>query len=427
MLPARVVDLVGTLARVTLRRSRRSAALFPGLVRDRRRLLRWIATAWAAHVCLLVTAAFLVFGLPRMLDAAIPRLYPDVVAEKKVLGFLPRRDRAVNPLREERRRQATVLFWTGGACLVLFAFWLHVPGPWRGTDRTPTRRDEGSTVREPRPSGGEVGDRYDLEEQLARGGMGNVWRAVDRVLDRPVALKELPLAMTADEDAVRRFRAEARSLARLSHPNVVQVYDLVERADRIWMVMELIEGGDLSERIRAEGAIGEAEVSRIAAPVADALHFAHEHGIIHRDVKPANVLLTDSGVPKLADFGVARLTSSGATVTGSVIGSPRYMSPEQAAGGAADERSDVYSLGVTLWEMLTGGPPFEGEAVAVLARHANETPARPSERGARVSAGMEDLVMEMLSKDPDERPRDMGEVAERLRSVRGPRTRPRKE
>ncbi|MGQ0722624.1 MAG: serine/threonine-protein kinase [Candidatus Eiseniibacteriota bacterium] len=416
MLPARVLDLVGSLARATLRRCRRSADLFPGLLRDRARLLRWIAAAWLGHLCLIGTAAFLLLALPKLLDETIPRLYPDVVAEKKILGFLPRRDRAANPLREERRRQATALFWAGGTCFVLFAFWLQVPAPPGTTARSAARRDD-ETIREPRVTRGEVGDRYDLEEQLARGGMGTVWRAVDRVLDRPVALKELPLALTADEDAVRRFRAEARSLARLVHPNVVQVYDLVERGDRIWMVMELIEGGDLSARIRSEGRLEGADASRIAAPVAEALHFAHEQGIVHRDVKPANVLLTDAGVPKLADFGVARLASSGATMTGAVIGSPRYMSPEQAAGGAADERSDVYSLGVTLWEMLTGTPPFEGEAVAVLARHVNETPQRPSERGAEVPAEMEDLVMEMLAKDPDDRPQDMGEVAERLRSA----------
>ncbi len=262
------------------------------------------------------------------------------------------------------------------------------------------------------------GGRYRLDNEVGRGGMGVVYQALDTALERTVALKELPLHLTARPELARRFRQEARLLARLSHPNIVQVYDLIEDGNRLWIAMEFVEGGTLADAIERAGTLAPTNAVRLGRQLAAGLGFAHEQGVIHRDVKPINVLLTSDGVPKLTDFGLAKLLESSVhTQEGSLLGSARYMSPEQAAGRAADGRSDVYSLGVTFYEMLCGRAPFEGETASVLAQHLSQDPTPLRERAPDVPPDLEALVMRMLAKDPRERPADPGGVARALSAL----------
>jgi hypothetical protein len=260
--------------------------------------------------------------------------------------------------------------------------------------------------------------RYRVEGELGRGGMGVVCRAVDTALDRTVALKELPHHLTGRPDLVRRFRQEARLLARLSHPNIVQVHDFIEEGGRLWIAMEFVNGGTLADAIERRGALPWPEALHLAKPLAAALGFAHEQDVVHRDVKPINVLLTRDGVPKLTDFGLAKLLESTVhTQEGTLLGSARYMSPEQAAGRPASARSDVYSLGITFYEMLAGRAPFEGETASVLAQHVSQPPPPLGDRVRDLPPGLEAVVMSMLEKDPERRPADLRRVIDALSSL----------
>src|SRR5438874_740866 len=220
-----------------------------------------------------------------------------------------------------------------------------------------------------------LGDRYRLIERIASGGMGTVWRAEDLVLHRPVAVKVLSESLGADAKFVERFRREARAAAGLSHPNVAGIFDYGEDGDTPFMVMELIEGETLAGRLRREGGLPPAEAARIASEIASALQAAHDAGVVHRDVKPANVMLTPRGECKVMDFGIAAAAwATPLTATGATIGTASYLSPEQAGGSKATPASDVYALGCVLYEMLTGRPPFTGDnPVAVAAAHIRET------------------------------------------------------
>jgi len=260
-----------------------------------------------------------------------------------------------------------------------------------------------------------LGGRYSLGLELGKGAMGIVFRAWDEVLDRTVAVKQLSVLLSGDDEYADRFRREAKTLARLSHPNVVQVYDLIEHGSRLWMILEFVDGGDLASYLEDNGPLSIGEAANIVIPVAEGLAFAHGHGIVHRDLKPANVLLTSKRIPKISDFGIAKLSqASELTQLGSVLGSPRYMSPEQCSGGSVDSRTDIYALGITLYELLSGKVPFEGDTSGVLARHIIEQPVPLSEIAENIPPEMEDLVSRMLSKNPDERPADMTEVLDLL-------------
>ncbi len=262
--------------------------------------------------------------------------------------------------------------------------------------------------------------RYRLGKELGRGGMGVVYQAFDTTLEREVALKELAQHFSEQSELARRFRQEARLLARLSHPNIVQVYDLVEDRGRLWIAMELVTGGTLADAMeRVDGALPWREVAALGQQIASGLAFAHQNGVIHRDVKPINVLLTQGEAPvaKLTDFGLAKhLESTAHTQAGSLLGSARYMSPEQAAGQPADARSDIYALGITLYELLCGRAPFEGDLATVLAQHVSQAPPPLTDFCETVPESIASLIGTMLAKSPDERAPELHGVIETLSS-----------
>jgi eukaryotic-like serine/threonine-protein kinase len=270
---------------------------------------------------------------------------------------------------------------------------------------------------------GEIsGGRYALSELLGAGGMAEVFLAHDRILGRDLALKVLREDFAKDAGFVARFRREAVSAAALNHPHVVQVYDQGRSEDgRLYIAMEHVPGGSLSDLITRRGALEPAEAAKLAWQVAEALGAAHERGIVHRDVKPQNVLLGEAGEAKVADFGIAFAASTSTTSgTNRVFGTASYMSPEQAMGERVGPASDLYSLGVVLYEMLTGTLPFEAEgALAMAMKHVTEEPIAPRERDPHVPEAMEALVMGLLAKDPEDRyPSAAEELAEDLRKAR---------
>jgi tRNA A-37 threonylcarbamoyl transferase component Bud32 len=260
-----------------------------------------------------------------------------------------------------------------------------------------------------------LGERYRVVRHLARGGMAEVYLAHDELLDRPVAVKLLFPELADDASFVERFRREARAAAGLNHPNIVSVYDFGEDDGAYFMVMEYVEGETLRDIIRSRGPLPSEEAAGISADVAAALAAAHRHGIVHRDVKPGNVLVSD--MVKVADFGIARAGDprESLTQTGAVLGTATYLAPEQAQGQPVDPRPDNYALGVMLYEMLAGQPPFRGDTpVAVAYQHLSETPVPPSQHNADVPPALDAVVLKAMEKDPARRQQSAQELRDEL-------------
>jgi tRNA A-37 threonylcarbamoyl transferase component Bud32 len=250
-----------------------------------------------------------------------------------------------------------------------------------------------------------LSERYKVEGTLGEGGMARVYRGTDEVLGRTVAIKVLADRYANDDRFVTRFRREAQAAAALSHPNVVAVYDTGDDGPAHYIVMEYVEGETLAEVLKREGPLDPARAASIAEHVAAALQAAHERGLVHRDVKPGNVMIDAEGRIKVMDFGIARAAAYDTlTQTGAVLGTAPYLSPEQAQGDPVDARSDVYSLGCVLYEMVAGRPPFSGDSPVSLAfRHVNEDPKPPSAYRAGVPPEIEAVIMRALEKDPARR------------------------
>lgn len=264
--------------------------------------------------------------------------------------------------------------------------------------------------------------RYHLEERLGQGGMGEVWRARDDRLERTVALKLISPALAEDPEFLVRFLREAQNIARISHPNVVGVIDFGEDDEKPFLVMEYVPGKPVSD-LTGEP-MEESKARAIVTQAAEAAGAAHAQGIVHRDIKPANILLTDDGRAKLVDFGIASAQNMDrVTQTGATIGSPHYISPEQASGQQVTPRSDVYSLGIVLYELLTGKRPFEAPSVAAVALAQLENdPEPPSSHVPDIDPGLEAVILRCLNKDPKQRYADGSELAGAISTGENART-----
>ncbi len=269
-----------------------------------------------------------------------------------------------------------------------------------------------------------LSDRYTIMESIGTGGMAYVYRAYDKILDRSVAVKMLRDDVVAHSDDFRefiiRFRMEAQSVAKLSHPNIVTMYDVGHDGDIDYIVMEYVDGETLKKKIDRDGALSEKEALRIAREIAEALEHAHENHIVHCDIKPHNILITNTGRVKVTDFGIAQAATSTAkhTNVGFIMGSAPYLSPEQARGQMADARSDLYSLGIVLYEMLTGRAPFSGQdPVAVAMKQIQEIPMPPSSWHKKISLLAEAVVMKALEKSPLNRYQTMSEMIVDLKAA----------
>lgn len=265
--------------------------------------------------------------------------------------------------------------------------------------------------------------RYEIVGELGQGAMGVVYKATDPLIDRLVAIKTitLSLAMEEREEYEGRFYQEAKAAGRLSHPNIVTIYDVGRSGDIAYIAMEFLQGRELRDILNDEKLLPVDQVLDIVSQVAMGLAYAHEHGIVHRDIKPSNIMVGRDGQVKITDFGIARMASAAVrTQTGMVLGSPKYMSPEQVMGKLTDQRSDVFSLGVVLYEMLTGQPPFMGENVnAIMYQTLNAIPQPPKALNPAVPEMLNFIVAKALAKDLENRYQNARDLANDLRACRG--------
>lgn len=260
-----------------------------------------------------------------------------------------------------------------------------------------------------------IGSRYEVLEKIGTGGMSDVYKAKDQKLNRLVAVKVLKQEFSENRNFVSKFRVEAQAAAGLMHPNIVNVYDVGEEGGIHYIVMELVEGITLKKYIEKKVRLTTKEAISIAIQVAMGIEAAHNNHIIHRDIKPQNIMISKEGKVKVTDFGIAKAASSN-TITSNVMGSVHYTSPEQARGGFSDEKSDIYSTGITLFEMLTGRVPFNGDTtVAIAIKHIQSPMPTPRDFVPEIPISVENIVMKCTQKSPDKRYQSMGEMIKDLK------------
>ena len=260
-----------------------------------------------------------------------------------------------------------------------------------------------------------LGERYEIISRIGSGGMADVYKAKDHKLNRMVAVKVLKPEFREDKTFIRKFRTEAQAAAGLSHPNIVNVYDVGEDRGVYYIVMELVEGITLKDYIDRKGKLSVKEATSIAIQVSLGLEAAHNRNIVHRDVKPQNIIISTDGKVKLSDFGIAKATSSN-TISSNVMGSVHYSSPEQVRGGYSDYKSDIYSLGITMYEMVTGRVPFDGDTtVAIAIKHLQEEIESPSKYTPNLPFALEQIILKCTQKSPDRRYNNMAELIDDLK------------
>jgi serine/threonine-protein kinase len=291
---------------------------------------------------------------------------------------------------------------------------MEIEGAREHTDEMPVVTDAHLT------NGERFADRYEIRAAIGDGGMGSVYRAFDRELEEDVAIKMIKPALMTDRTLVERFKQEIRLARRISHPNVVRTHDLGEWEGVYYLTMEFVEGITVRDLIDSRGKLGVSAALAIGTQLVSALAVAHEQGVIHRDIKPQNLLLDAGGVLKVMDFGVARLAERKSTLTevGLAVGTPAYMSPEQLLAETIDARSDLYSVGVVLFECLTGALPFEADSpISLIARLLNEDARPPVEVNVEVPPALSSLVLSLLAKKPEDRVRSADELGKRLAEI----------
>ncbi len=266
----------------------------------------------------------------------------------------------------------------------------------------------------------ELNQKYEVRGTLGAGAMGTVYDAVDRIIERRVAIKVVNRPNESDPEAVEahaRFRREAQAAGRLSHPNIVGVYDYGENTTQAWIVMELVEGGSLKGRLDKHERFPIPEIVRVMGEVCAGLHYSHQRGVVHRDIKPGNIMMTTDGQVKIADFGIARLENSSMTQVGTLIGTPSYMAPEQFRGEPVDLRADIWASGVMLYQLLTGEKPFEGGFSAVMHKALHTEPPPPSQLSVTTPRGFDAVIARALAKRPEDRYGSAAEFAEAIRQA----------
>ncbi len=385
------------------------------LVRSPDMLYLGLKKKWLVPTLLLFSLVLVPIILLPTTHLILEKIYPPVV-EKQLFGLI--KSTKDDERLEARKALSTYFLWSLAGLGVTFGFILYAPIIKHAAESEKVQLFKSLQ----RSIGGkasfDLDERYQIAGEIGSGAMGVVYSAYDKTLERNVALKELPTVFVRDPERRERFRREALTLAKLTHPGIVHIYDLLDDNQRMVLVMELVNGGTLEDLIAREAPFPEAHACRLVGSICETLEHVHQKGIIHRDLKPANILIDDHQNLKVTDFGLARLLqNSDITLDGSIFGSPNYMSSEQAAGKTVDYRSDIYSLGSIFYELLTGSPPFNGEPVVVLGQQITKKPIPVIKHNDDLNEDLSDLVMGMLVKNPDDRLVDYQEIQSRLQSV----------
>lgn len=372
---------------------------------------------WQAPIFLLLLLLLVPTVLIPSSHFILEKAYPSI--EKEQVFGLFKTTHADERL-EVRKIQANYLIWALSGVGAILSLIIYAPIIRFSADTEKVRLLEKWQQTVGGTGSFNLEERYRIDSEIGSGAMGVVFSTFDKILERNVALKELRSAYVKDPERRERFRREALTLAKLTHPGIVHIYDLFDDGERMILVMELVKGGTLEDLIANRAPFTIQEASRLIIQICEALSHVQQNGVVHRDLKPSNILIDEQQHLKVTDFGIAHLAlESSLTLEGSLMGTPHYMSPEQATGKTTDFRSDIYSLGVIFYELLTGSPPFTGELTTVLLQQIHDQPPPLQCKRERLGDEAETLVMAMLKKDPDERLADYQDILRQLQTMQG--------